>query len=131
MRCAWFEINTTSVPVDGSASDTLLLTRLPVGCRVIGGQVSWGAMAGGATAKIGSGLYNDAAGTATVVNDDLYLTSTVLTNAGTAAIATADVDPGLMGQVITAAAPDVILSAGVAAYAAAKVLQGYILYVVD
>lgn len=117
VRMAFFSLNTTNVAVENG--DTINLVKIPAGARVIGGQVAFGAMGANATLTIGD------AG-----DPDRLLAALDVSAAGTAALASKDVVPGLLGHEYSA---ETIITgtAGGANYAAAKVLHGYILYVVD
>jgi len=116
VRIAYFK-RSTSAALPVASGDTIKLTQLPSGARVIGGNVAFGAMGASATAKIG-----------TAADDDRYSGSVDVSAAGHSELA------GTIAKntcdALTADT-DIILTAGGANYAADKAVVGYLLYVID
>jgi hypothetical protein len=111
----------TTAPGGGPAvNDTVVIARLPQGARILGGRVAFEAMSsGGATAQITIGLAGDGA---------RYLEANSVDAAG--GLSFADTVARNFGDE-PAADIDVIATALGEAWAAAKKLNGYILYAVD
>lgn len=109
------------VPAGNAAiADTVNLTAIPAGARIIGGNAAWEAMSTGAgTAQIQIG---------TSATANAYLDTTSVDAAGSAAFAnTVALAYG------TEVADETVIVATVAgeAWAAGKVLTGHLLYVLD
>lgn len=118
VRIAWWSFTT---PAGGVAvSDTVSLVNIPQGARVVGGRIAWEALSsGGGTATVSLGVAGSAA---------KYLGATDADAAGGAEFGhTVALNHG------DALTEDTILvaTAGGEAWAASKVVKGYVLYVVD
>lgn len=105
--------STTSTPI--TTADTLELCKLPVGARVVGGVLIYGAMGGTATAVIG------VAGTT-----NKYLTSTSVVSAGKATFG--DTNALNFGDALTAETT-LILTPGGSNYASGQYVKGYVEYI--
>lgn len=109
------------VPAGTAAvNDTVNLTQIPAGARIIGGHAAWEAMSTGAgTAQIQIG---------TAATANAYLDTTSVDAAGTVAIA----NTVALGYGAELAAETVIVATVAGeAWAAGKVLTGHLLYVLD
>lgn len=112
-KVAYFSYTTVS----GNIGDVIELCKIPKGCRVIGGQLTWDAMTGG-TQTVAIGI----SGTA-----GKYLTAVAMgTSEGNLAIGSLITQS--LGEVTTAE-ETIILTNGTAAMTAAKKIRGYIEYI--
>lgn len=113
-----FTFHTAAADAEGvgpvASGDTVVLTRLPSGAKVVGGQVSFGVMGTGATAIIG-----------TTADTDRY-SGTLTTPAAGGVVSLANTDALFHGEELTADT-DIILTGGGATYATTtKEIIGYI-----
>lgn len=109
----YFSFNTSTITV--TTSDSIELCKLPVGARVVGGHITYGAMGASATASIGY------AGATT-----RYLSGLDVSALGAADFA--DTQARNFGDALTEEKTILLTPAG-ANYAAAKDCTGYIEYV--
>lgn len=109
----YFSFNTTTITVNNG--DTVELVKVPVGARIVGGYITFGAMGASATASIGY-----AGATTRYLNGGSVAAIGQLSLANTQALNFGDE---------LAAEKLIILTAGGANYAAAKDLTGYIEYI--
>lgn len=110
----YFSVASTTTTTITTA-DTLELCKLPVGARIVGGLVLYGAMGGTATALIG------VAGTT-----NKYLTSTSVVSAGAASFANTN---ALNFGDVLAAETTIILTPGGSNYASGQYIKGYVEYI--
>ena len=114
VRRKYFSVASTTTTVINNG-DVVELCKLPVGARITGGRLLYGAMGASTTAVIG------VAGTT-----NKYLTSTSVVSAGQTSFA--DTNALNFGDSLTAETT-IILTAGGANYATGQYLKGYIEYI--
>ena len=145
MRIAWFEFNTTDDLAASTALaefDTLLMTKLPAGARLLAGYMMWEAMGTAMVCDVGlkavdNSGYLDLAGT--VADDKDKLTAAQLDVAAAGQSAFNHLAADAYGYVtekelyLTLTPEDTGGEGGVDAdpWAADKDIYGYIMYVVD